>query len=215
MATKIEQREASLGKLLHAALKLFVSQGYRSTTLEQIAGEAGLTKGAVYFYFGNKASVLVALLDRVETQVVDATTEAVTRSGLSARDRMVTFLHSQARLGVTHPNEVLLLILMSLEFSRGEGEVVDRIARIYARLYTLVEGLIRTGQKAGEFRDDLPARELSAIVMASHDGTFLEWYRRSSMLDGPNLVRALRMIILNGLARPAARGRKARMRAKA
>jgi AcrR family transcriptional regulator len=46
---KVEQRQASMELLLEAALRLFVSQGYRSTNLEQIAGAAQLTKGAVYF----------------------------------------------------------------------------------------------------------------------------------------------------------------------
>ena len=45
--------------LLDAALRLFVSQGYRSTNLEQIAGVARLTKGAVYFYFRSKEAVLM------------------------------------------------------------------------------------------------------------------------------------------------------------
>ncbi len=36
--------------------------------------------------------------------------------------------------------------------------------------------------------------------MAGHDGTFLEWYRRSDSLDGEELVRALRTATLAGLA---------------
>jgi AcrR family transcriptional regulator len=52
--------------LLQAALRLFVSQGYRSSNLEQISGAAQLTKGAVYFYFGSKEAVLLELLRRVQ-----------------------------------------------------------------------------------------------------------------------------------------------------
>ena len=44
-----------------------MSKGYRSTDLEQIAGAADLTKGAVYFYFGSKEAVLIELLNRVQT----------------------------------------------------------------------------------------------------------------------------------------------------
>lgn len=208
MVKKSEQRKASVEKLLQAALKLFVSQGYRSTTLEQIASAAGLTKGAVYFYFGNKASTLVELINRVQAHVIDPAIKVIQESGPSAKNQMIAFLHTQAKLGVTHPNDVLLLILMSLEFSNGQGEVVESISRVYAKLYKLVENMIRAGQKSGEFRDDLPIKELVALVMANHDGTFLEWYRRSSELDGRNLVRTLRTVVLNGLARPNGRASK-------
>jgi hypothetical protein len=51
----------------------------------------------------------------------------------------------------------------------------------------------------GEFRTDVPSRELVSIIVANHDGTFLEWYRRSDELSGPKLVRAMRGIILTGL----------------
>src|SRR6185436_16342482 len=43
----VERREASIDLLLGAARRLFVSQGFRATNLEQISSAAGLTKGAV------------------------------------------------------------------------------------------------------------------------------------------------------------------------
>ena len=204
MKTKIEQRQTSVEKLLDAALHLFVSKGYRSTNLEQIAGAAGLTKGAVYFYFGSKEAVLIALLDRVQTVVFDKAIKAVERVGPSLTDKLVAFLHNAAKLGITHRDEVLLLILMSLEFKEREGTVRDCIGRIYERTHALIRRLIRAGQKSGEFRSDVPTRELAAIVMANHDGTFLEWYRRSDSLNGRNVVRALRSMVVSGLRRPEA-----------
>ena len=69
--TKVEQREASLEKLLSAARHLFVSKGYASTTLEEIAAAVGMTKGSVYFYFGSKEAVLLELLNQAEQIVID------------------------------------------------------------------------------------------------------------------------------------------------
>jgi hypothetical protein len=111
----------------------------------------------------------------------------------------VAFLHHQARLGVTHRDEVLLLILMSLEFGGNDGAVSRVIRRIYRRLYRFVEALIAEGRASGELRSDLDPRELASIIMANHDGTFLEWYRRSGSLKGAALVRALREVVLSGV----------------
>ena len=47
--------------LLGAAQRAFARDGYAATSLEAIVGAAGLTKGALYHHFGNKAGVLEAL----------------------------------------------------------------------------------------------------------------------------------------------------------
>ena len=199
MSKKKEQRLASTQRLLDSALHLFVSKGYRSTNLEQIAGAAKLSKGAVFFYFGSKEAVLLELLKRVQAIVVDEALETATNAGPDASDQIVAFLHHQAKLGVTHRDEVLLLILMSLEFGGHEGAVSRETAKIYQRLYAFVEKTIRKGRAAGELRKDLDPRELASIIMANHDGTFLEWYRRSGSLKGTALVRALREVVLTGI----------------
>lgn len=198
-STKKAQREASVEGLLAAARSLFVSQGYRHTTVDEIALAAHLTKGAVYFYFRNKEALLAALLDRVETVLVGRMTDRIAAAGPSASDRLVSFMHGQAQLGVESAEDVLLLILMSLEFAGKGGPIEARIRGIYERLYKTVEAIIAAGRRRGEFRADLPTREQAAIVMALHDGTFLEWYRRRTALDGPALVRALRTSMLSGL----------------
>ena len=202
--TKRAQREASVEGLLMAARALFVSQGYRHTTVDEIAEAAQLTKGAVYFYFRNKEALLAALLDRTETIVVGGMTERIADAGPGAAQRLVALMHGQARLGVASPEDVLLLILMSLEFG-GTGSTVEaRIRAIYDRLYKAIEGIIALGKRRGEFRADLRTREQAAIVLALHDGTFLEWYRRRQALGGPELVRALRTTMLAGLLRTQA-----------
>jgi AcrR family transcriptional regulator len=207
MTRKSEQRLASTERLLKSALRLFVSRGYRATNLEQIAGAARLSKAAVLFYFGSKEAVLLELLKRVQSIVVDQALKSAALAGTAAADRLVAFLHHQARLGVTHRDEVLLLILMSLEFGERDGEVRRLTGKIYRRLYSFVEQLVRDGQKSGTMRKDLRARELASIVMANHDGTFLEWYRRSGALGGPALVRAFREVVLAGVT-----GKKTRRR---
>ena len=92
--TKEEQRRASIEKLLAAALALFVTRGYHATSVEEVAARAGLTKGAVYFYFRSKGRLLLSLLDRVEEQVIAPTLDAIA-AGADPRDKLVAFMHSQ------------------------------------------------------------------------------------------------------------------------
>ena len=197
--TKREQRDESVDKLLAAARALFVSKGYRATTLEQIASAAGLTKGAVYFHFGAKEAVLVQLLAHVEAQLIVPALEILRTQGGPLSNKLVQFLRLHGEMGVTNREDMLLLISMSIEFAELEGPAAEAIKRMYGELYKAIEALVRRGQANGEFRRDAPAAELASIVIATHDGTFLEWYRRGSQLDGRNLVRATLSVLMHGL----------------
>jgi AcrR family transcriptional regulator len=197
--TKREQRDESIEKLLSAARSLFVSKGYRATTLEQVAAAAGLTKGAVYFHFGAKEAVLVQLLEKVEAQLIAPALDILKAPGDPVFDKFVQFLRLHGEMGVTNREDMLLLISMSIEFAELDGPAAEAIKRMYNGLHRAIETLIKRGQASGEFRRDSPAAELASIVIATHDGAFLEWYRRSSQLDGRNLVRAVVSVLMHGL----------------
>jgi TetR/AcrR family acrAB operon transcriptional repressor len=49
--------------LLAAALRLFARRGYREASVDEIAAEAGYSKGALYWHFSGKAELLMALLE--------------------------------------------------------------------------------------------------------------------------------------------------------
>lgn len=51
-------------QILSAAESFFARQGYDSTTIDQIARAAGLTKGAVYYFFKNKAELFCTIVDQ-------------------------------------------------------------------------------------------------------------------------------------------------------
>ena len=57
---------------MKCALELFVTNGYRATTVDMIGNRAKLTKGAIYFHFKNKEEILLRLLDDAEAIVVNS-----------------------------------------------------------------------------------------------------------------------------------------------
>jgi AcrR family transcriptional regulator len=59
-----ERSERSRAQILEAALKLFSHRGYGATSVNDIAAEAGLSKGNVYHHFPDKESIFRALLDQ-------------------------------------------------------------------------------------------------------------------------------------------------------
>jgi AcrR family transcriptional regulator len=74
-------------QLLDAARKLFVKKGYRATTTAEIAAEAGLTKGALYFHFRSKEDILFDLVKRLSDH-----NRAVFEESLKKADNPAAFL---------------------------------------------------------------------------------------------------------------------------
>lgn len=56
-------RRATTERILKTALSLFCEKGYYSTSIEEIARQAEISKGLLYHYFNSKAEVLGALVD--------------------------------------------------------------------------------------------------------------------------------------------------------
>jgi AcrR family transcriptional regulator len=57
------RKAATRAKLLQAAARVYAAHGFAGATLDDVAEEAGLTKGAVYGHFGSKDNLLVALME--------------------------------------------------------------------------------------------------------------------------------------------------------
>ena len=57
--------EITRTRVLQAALEAFAASGVRATTLENVARLAGVTRGAVYWHFENKAALEAAIIDQL------------------------------------------------------------------------------------------------------------------------------------------------------
>ena len=60
-----EEAEKTRRRILASALTLFVKKGYEKTTFTDIAARLKMTKGAVYWHFESKESLLVALVEEM------------------------------------------------------------------------------------------------------------------------------------------------------
>jgi AcrR family transcriptional regulator len=56
------KRDRARKKMISVAKKLFFKTGYVNTTMDEIAQKAGISKGAIYLHFDNKADLFVSLM---------------------------------------------------------------------------------------------------------------------------------------------------------
>src|SRR5205823_13465316 len=76
MSKKIERGQATRGRLVATAAKLFAEKGYEATSIEDLLRELGMSRGALYHHFDSKEAVFEAVLHEIEAEVAQATVEA-------------------------------------------------------------------------------------------------------------------------------------------
>lgn len=177
MAKKTQDKEASVEKIERAALLLFARYGYTETSLEQVADEAGFTKGAVYYYFKTKEALLVYLLNRIRERSILLTQEYLRQHTGSAVDKLVAFVQKQAIWAAKNPDDLVILILTSLQFRETDTPARQAVRDYYSVMTDVLTKIFTEGVKSGELSQKLDIETTILANIARHDGNMLLWYR--------------------------------------
>ena len=78
--TQGERTAETRAALIAAARRLFGSEGFADVGAERVARAAGMTRGALYHQFTDKADLLAAVLDEVEAEIAQRVADAVAGS---------------------------------------------------------------------------------------------------------------------------------------
>jgi AcrR family transcriptional regulator len=189
------KRDLSLGRILDAAVHLFATQGYWNSTLEEVATVAGFTKGAVYYHFKSKEHLLLKVLETIEARSIDATVDGVVQRGGSPTRQLENFVKIQTQWAATHPEDLAVMILMSVEVSRAKPKIRAQMFRIYRKLEGALERIIDAGKATGEFSTRQATKDIVLYLEAVHDGNMLLWYRSG---NDPEIGRKLTRATLSG-----------------
>lgn len=180
--------------ILDAAERLFCTRGIAQTTLEQIAREAGATRGAFYWYFKDKSDVLSAIYQRYKSPQLCRIETAV--AGELPEDPLevleVTGSEFLQMLETEPVQQRLHLILIS-------GTPNDDAAKWResknAEIYRLLLRMMERARDEGILSDDLTPEEATIAQMVMINGLIGEWYRSGQAFSlhetGTKLLRHL------------------------
>ncbi|PIB43187.1 TetR family transcriptional regulator [Pseudomonas sp. 2822-15] len=166
---KAERRQA----ISKAAVELFERQGFQNTTIEQIAGQAGVSPPTVFKYFGNKQEIILEILHHADQRAISDTRSLIHQiddpvEALCHLERLLTGY----ALEVMHPSlwrELLPLILFGASNGLPEGYRAMNDA-----LRAEISELLRELQRAGKLRPQLDV-ELAAFLL--NDYSHLQLFR--------------------------------------
>jgi AcrR family transcriptional regulator len=182
-------------KIVEAATELFANQGYAHTNLDDVAALAGFTKGAVYYYFKDKETLLVEVLKRIEARSIDATLQEVRAHNETAAGQLEIFVKCQTRWAAKYPRDLALLMFMSAATASTSPRARMQLKKTYDKLAHTLEEILERGKRNGEFLASQDTRSTVLYLQAVHDGNMMIWYRSGT---DPEIGRRLARSTLAG-----------------
>ncbi|MFG2089071.1 MULTISPECIES: TetR/AcrR family transcriptional regulator [unclassified Spirillospora] len=184
-------------RLLAVATRLFADKGFENTSVQEIVNAAGVTKGAMYHYFGSKDDLLYEIyhrliglqMSRLE-QIADGPGTAEERLRAAAVDVLDTSFRYLDDFTVFFRSTHLL--------PRDRREAVRAERRRYHERF---RGLVEEGRREGTFRD----RASADIAVHFFFGTVHQigaWYRPGGRLEPAAISEHYVDLFLNGLKNP-------------
>ena len=168
VASKREQaREERRRQILEAALAVFSRKGFHAANVSDVAAEAGVSQGTIYWYFESKEELLNAALLAFFGDFGEESFRAV--EGCETAEEKLRCL-GRSMEGFSETAEGLFTLFLSYWSSSDKrDEVAQMWAELLAEYKDLVVGIIEEGVRSGEFQP-LDADSLVWAILGAYDG---------------------------------------------
>jgi AcrR family transcriptional regulator len=202
------------GRILQVAAERFAENGYRGTSIEEIAAGAEISRRSLFWHFGSKEGLLRAVIEDTlgawtET-MAEAGDEQRGLAGLRAAVGAMTGLHKE------NPSMVRLLALLLGEASATEPALVPVFVEIERSVLKLWRGFLVQAAEDGELRPGVNPDQAAAVINAAAFGARQLWALNPE--DHPvGTTEAALLHVIDCLSAdgPPVRRRSAKPRAKA
>ncbi|MGA8330072.1 MAG: TetR family transcriptional regulator, partial [Mycobacterium sp.] len=144
-------------RILVVAQRLLTRNGWRNTTLAQIAGEAGVSPAGLLHHFESKEQLLNAVLD-----IRDADDD----SHADQAGDLISEVAAVAERFYRSPELVGTYAVLLAENVHPDAPLHDRLQARYHDAIDIISQLIRRGQRAGQFRMDMDVTVKAVQILA-------------------------------------------------
>ncbi len=157
-----KSKEERQNQILESALHIFVVKGYSETRMDDIAEDAGLSKGALYHHYESKNELFFALVDYWEESFLP---EFFNKkfNGTTASD----ILRELSTEIAENFRNKKFLFLAELEFwalSNRDEKVRKRTQRLYIRMLNFLKLIFIKAEKSGEYKNVDPGMAAMAVM---------------------------------------------------
>jgi TetR/AcrR family transcriptional regulator, acrAB operon repressor len=205
-----EEAQETRNRLIDAAESVFHDKGVAHASLEEIAAAAGVTRGAIYWHFKDKAELFDAMMQRVVLPADDMGE----RAGGSARDKPLELLR-RATVEVLLRTAKDARVQRVYDIAYYKCEYVGDAAGVRERHIASQKDCLKTieaGFRACVAAGDLPATvdpRIAAVgAMSLVSGLIANWVLDPRSFSLRNHAQTLVDVYFRGLAAPPARKKR-------
>jgi len=162
-----ERAVVTRDKIVRSAATVFERRGYANASLDVVATEAGVTKGALYHHFKSKEEVANAVIE-LQYEIAQSYGERVFLLGRTALERLMWMSQAFAQ---QMKEEVVVSAGVRLTTEAG-GNGLEREAP-YAGWIATVEQLIAAAIQEGDIRPDIDPVRVAAFLIPAYTGVQL------------------------------------------
>lgn len=158
-------------KIASAAERLFFCHGIESTSMNQIADEAGYSKATLYVYFANKEDIIGFLVLKSMKTLLSFLQEAVAGSG-SSKEKYNRICLALINYQEQYPLYFhLALGEINVDFEREDYLPVEKeIYEVGEQINAEIGTFLRTGICNGDFKPDIPVEQTAFLFWAALAG---------------------------------------------
>jgi AcrR family transcriptional regulator len=191
-------------RLLEAAGELFARKGYAATTVREIVERAGVTKPVLYYHFGNKEGIYLALM-REAFGIFNATLDGVLAEGGSSRQRIERLFASVFDLMLAHLD--VLRVIHAIYYGPPQGAPFFDFDAYHQALVDRLRALVEEGMRSGELRLADPGEVTWAVIgaLSVAEGIVLG---HQEIGFGPEQFRRVLAVVFEGVLDPRARAKE-------
>jgi TetR/AcrR family transcriptional regulator, cholesterol catabolism regulator len=192
---------AKRNELIRVAANLFRERGYGSTSLNDIAGVAGLDRATVYYYVGSKEELFrEAVQGLLDDNVVQA--EGLVRAKLSPQEKLEKIIELLV-LGYdrNYPYAYVYIQQDMQNVADARTPWAKEMALQTHRFEKAVMSVIQEGVKSGAFRGDVPVDLMANAVFGVVNWTH-RWYKPGGKHTPQAVAESFCKLVMNGFIGP-------------
>lgn len=169
-----EEAAATREHLLDTAEAVFLADGVARTSLQRVADAAGLSRGAIYWHFKDKAELFNAMMERVRLPC-EAAHDSLAQEYPPERDpieslRAFAWVPIARMLDDARTRRVFTIAIHRTEYSHEMRPALERHIAVMEEFRGRIERLVQAGQAQGALDRTLEARAVSIGFMSLIDG---------------------------------------------
>lgn len=167
-------------KLLDASIRLFLTRGYAGATTNEIVRSAGVSKGALYWYFKSKEEILGAILDRYCDEFMEGISEKVNGCKGDFITKFKMFYKFTTEFARDNRELLLGFTALLIEFAGTGNELEKRMKGINNSYILTIRKLLQDGIRDGTVRKEIDPVICAQFFASAFMGSLLQWHLSSS-----------------------------------